>query len=387
MENKKDLDVDILGQVFTPKNIVQQMLALRHNKGSILEPSCGEGAFFNEIDGCIGIEFDNIVCPPNAMNMDFFDYPIESKFDTIIGNPPYVKYKSIGKETRSKLDMNLFDERTNLYLFFIEKCIRHLKDNGELIFIVPRDFVKASSSVRLNKFIYESGTITDWIDFGDQIIFPGFSPNCIIFRFEKNNFTRKTLKDGKETTFIEMNGQLIFSENHYPVNFSELFFVKVGAVSGADKYFINENGNEQFVCSETKQTGQTRRMYYNIINDELLKVKPELLNRRLKKFTEKNWYMWGRNHYISNLPRIYVNAKTRNKSPFFIHDCNNYDGSILAIFIKFPLEGKEQLQQICDQLNQVNWDELGFMCDNRYLFTQRSLEQSHLPEIFNDYKK
>lgn len=179
------MNVEFLGQVFTPRFVVDKILSLRKNNGTCMEPSCGDGAISSMIEGVVAIEYDSSVCPDYAMNMDFFDYDISNKFDSIIGNPPYVKFKDIGKDTKDKLDMNLFDKRSNLYLFFIEKCIKQLKDNGELIFIVPRDFLKSTSSIKLNEFIYKSGTITDVVDYGDKVIFKGFNPNCIIFRFEK----------------------------------------------------------------------------------------------------------------------------------------------------------------------------------------------------------
>ena len=47
-----------LGQYFTPLFIVDKMISLIQNQGSILEPSCGDGAFFNKIPNCIGIEID-----------------------------------------------------------------------------------------------------------------------------------------------------------------------------------------------------------------------------------------------------------------------------------------------------------------------------------------
>jgi adenine-specific DNA-methyltransferase len=100
----------------------------------------------------------------HIMNMDFFDFEISNTFDTIIGNPPYVRFQDINETTKNKLDMKLFDKRSNLYLFFIYKSIQHLNDHGELIFITPRDFLKATSSINLNKFIYDHGTITDIID-------------------------------------------------------------------------------------------------------------------------------------------------------------------------------------------------------------------------------
>ena len=36
-------------------------------------------------------------------------------------------------------------------------------------------------------------------------------------------------------------------------------------------------------------------------------------------------------------------------------------------------------------LNDVDWSELGFVCDGRFLFSQRSLEQALLPEEFAEF--
>ena len=383
------LNVEFLGQVFTPRFVVEKILSLRKNNGNCMEPSCGDGAISSMIEGVVAIEYDSSVCPDYAINMDFFDYDVLNKFDSIVGNPPYVKFKDIGKDTKDKLDMTLFDRRSNLYLFFIEKCIKQLKDNGELIFIVPRDFLKSTSSIKLNEFIYKSGTITDVVDYGDKVIFKGFNPNCIIFRFEKNNFSRNTIYEDIENNVIEnrifniSDGQLYFSKDNYSVNFNDIFFVKVGGVSGADSIFTNEEyGNMDFVCSETCKTGRLRRMIYNEMNDYILSRESELRSRNIKKMTDDNWWKWGRDFYRSDRKRIYVNSKTRNKNPFFISDCKNYDGSVLAIF---PNNEDVDIQELCDMLNAVNWKELGFVCGGRYLFSQKSLENSKLPEVFNKY--
>ena len=39
-------NVEQLGQVFTPAKVVAFMLDLCQNKGRVLEPSAGDGAFF-----------------------------------------------------------------------------------------------------------------------------------------------------------------------------------------------------------------------------------------------------------------------------------------------------------------------------------------------------
>jgi adenine-specific DNA-methyltransferase len=373
-------NVEQLGQVFTPQFIVAEMLQLRKNFGSVLEPSSGDGAFAKNIPNCVCIELDAKHCNNHSINMDFFDYPVKNKFDTIIGNPPYVRYQDILPETKKKLHSDLFDQRTNLYLFFIEKSINHLNEKGELIFITPRDFLKATSSIKLNEFIYKNGTITDIIDLGDKRIFNGFSPNCLIWRFEKGNFSRKT-NISKE--FVFCNGQLLFTDLYYPLRFKEVFFVKVGAVSGADKIFENEKyANMEFVCSSTCKTGQLKKMIFNERNAYLEEYKDELVKRQIKIFDEGNWWLWGRNHYISDRQRIYVNSKTRNREPFFVNDCKNYDGSVLAVF---PNKQNANISEMCEKLNSVNWFELGFVCDGRYIFSQKSLENSLLPDYFREY--
>ncbi len=389
-----NLNVVNLGQVFTPPHIVSDMLALIQSTKKLsnprfLEPSCGNGAFFQNLPkNKVGIEIDSgVVCDKAILQEDFFAYSTNEKFDCIIGNPPYVRYQDIAISTKALLKSysKLFDSRSNLYLFFIYKCILHLKEGGELIFITPRDFLKSTSSVRLNEFLFHQGSITHFIDLGDKKIFDNAQPNCAIWRFEKDNFTRKTqcLRE-----FSCINGQLLFTKKAYTIPFKDLFFVKVGAVSGADSIFANEKwGNMDFVCSQSAKSGKTRKMIYGIYGKDcayLQNFKEQLLRRRIKKFNELNWWEWGRDYYKSENPRIYVNTKTRNKKPFFLHPCNVYDGSVLAVFPKFKVNSI-RLGILCERLNNVDWEELGFVCDGRFLFSQRSLENAVLDSSFLEF--
>lgn len=388
---KKQLDVGKLGQVFTPDLVVQQMLSLCERKGRTLEPSCGDGAFSRRIPGCVAIEFDGRVAPAGAQVMDFFAYPDSEQFDTVIGNPPYVRFQDIGDATKRLLDGTLFDARSNLALFFIEKAVRHLKPGGELVFIVPREFIKLTAARRLNRRLFELGTITHWIETGDHRIFDGAVPNCAIFRFELGNFTRKTLYrewsgEWQTRRFVEMDGQLIFSSTELSVPLASLFMVKVGAVSGADAVFEHRRGNMEFVYSKTIDTGETRRMLYNVRHPSLKRHKAKLLARRVRHFDETNWWMWGRAfHDAPGQPRIYVNGRTRRPAPFFTHDCEAYDGAILALFPK--VEGMDIARAIELLNTAVPWAELGFVVDGRFLFTQRSLASLLLPEVFNELRR
>jgi adenine-specific DNA-methyltransferase len=381
-------DVANLGQVFTPPAIVELMLDLRRNPGRVLEPSAGDGAFSERLPGCVAIEFDARVARAGMRHGDFFAYPLEERFDTVIGNPPYVRFQDIPAETRLRLDMRHFDGRSNLFLFFIEKCVRHLDDGGELIFIVPREFIKLTAARKLNQWLFEHGTITHWIETGDTRIFAGAVPNCAIFRFERGNFSRRTLlrtlddPTWSERIFVHMDGQLAFTPEAMSVPLSELFDVKVGAVSGADRIFEHPEGNVEFVNSKTIDSRATRRMLYNQPHPDLAAHKSTLLARRIKQFDEDNWWTWGRNYPSSAAPRIYVNARTRRDAPFFLHPAAAFDGSILALFPKDPAM---DLAHAVALLNTaVPWEALGFRVDGRYLFAQRSLQTLMLPAAFGE---
>ena len=401
------MNIKNLGQVWTPPEIVEQMIELKCNFGTLLDPGSGNGAFHQHFPEAMAIEIDQKYGKSNVITMDFFDLPINAvKFNTIIGNPPYVRYQDILPDTKKKLDMTLFNASSNLYLFFIEKCIRHLKKHGELIFIVPRDFLKATSAQKLNEFIFEQGTITDFIDIGGDVkIFDDATPSCCIFRFEKDNFTRKTMftdqtnklfSGAVEKDFSIKNGHLLFTGlDQYPVKFSDLFFVKVGGVSGNNKIFKHKEYGIPFITSRTYKSGKPENYIfcddYHVTNSiprdifhYLLQFKKELLSRGIKKFARHNWWKWGRTFYRSELKRIYVNTllRTNNNKPFFVNECSNYDGSILAVF---PLNQNLNIIDLCNALNNVNWKELGFMDGKRYKFSQKSLENAMLPPEFMEF--
>ncbi|MEY2633752.1 MAG: hypothetical protein RIR00_2406 [Pseudomonadota bacterium] len=396
-------DVAQLGQVFTPDTVVQAMLALRRNSGRVLEPACGDGAFSRHLPGCVAVELDSAQAPAGAWIGDFFAYPASERFATIIGNPPYVRYQDILPATRARLKSRLFDARSNLYLFFIEKAVRQLAPGGELIFITPRDFLKATASIKLNPWLLQQGAFTDVIELGDAKVFPDAVPNCLIWRFEKDREARNlryaeigygnqwaaqlAAPAWEERDCVECGGHLLFLRGHYPLRLGDLAEVKVGAVSGADDiYRSDSDGNRDFVCSETVKTGATRRMIWcdpdQPAPDCLLPHKARLLARRVQHFDERNWWHWGRGYPQSTAPRVYVNTKTRQAQAFFLHPCTHFDGAVMGIF---PKRTDLDLAAFCAALNTLDWGELGFICDGRFLFTQRSLLHAPLPDSFRAF--
>ncbi|WP_420792689.1 Eco57I restriction-modification methylase domain-containing protein [Metamycoplasma hyosynoviae] len=74
------------------------------------------------------------------------------KADVIIGNTPYVSFKDIQNKPQS----NLLFHKPNLYMFFFEKAIHDLNENGELIFIVPNSILTNTSNKKINEEIYNN---------------------------------------------------------------------------------------------------------------------------------------------------------------------------------------------------------------------------------------
>ena len=359
-----------LGQFFSPKVLVDKCISLIKNKNSrLLEPSCGDGAFSSLInDNSVFIEIDkSVISNKNVLNIDFFDYPISEKFMTIIGNPPYVdnKFLYIRHETNIKV-------QANLYLYFIEKCFYHLENGGELIFIVPREFIKATSAKSVNELLYKNGTITHFYDYGDAKLFKEACPNICIFRYEKGNFSYLTETFLGKRYILINDGIISFSKSKDVIPLGDIFDVKVGAVSGKDELFLSDKGDE-FVCSKTATTGKTRKMIYDRYDKSLEPYKQALLKRGIKKFNDQNWWSWGRAvDFRESAPRIYVNCKTRNPKPFFISKCNKWDGSILALFPKKNID----LDIAVNKLNSIDWNDLGFVTGGRFVFAQKSLKEA-----------
>ena len=119
------------------------------------------------------IEFLDEIDTEQIIFGDFLEQDIRRKYNTIIGNPPYVKTNT-----------------GNLYIDFIEWCYELLSHNGELIFIVPSDFMKLTSSGKLITRMLEDGTFTDMILPHDEKLFGNASIDVMVFRYCKNK-TRK----------------------------------------------------------------------------------------------------------------------------------------------------------------------------------------------------
>ncbi len=248
MESKKNL-----GQYFTTHYKLKQTVFefILNNPSNILEPCIGQGDLITFItDKIPNIKFDmyeidkkiklfDKIQKDNVIYGDFMKQIITKTYKTIIGNPPYVKIK-----------------KGNLYIDFTEKCYNLLDDNGELIFIVPSDFLKLTTASKLLNIMMTNGTFTHIFHPHNEKMFDNASIDVIVFRYLKNSLINKTVLYNNKLLYItNSNGLITFGENinNSNIMIQDYFDIYVGLVTGKEEVYKNEElGNIELLNGKDK---------------------------------------------------------------------------------------------------------------------------------------
>jgi adenine-specific DNA-methyltransferase len=305
-------------------------------------------------------------------------------FNTIVGNPPYFKLKE-NPNTKSIL------KTTNVYVAFIEKAYNLLSDTGELIFIIPSDFFKLTSASKLKDEMLKNGSFTHIFHPHKENLFQKATQDVIVFRYQKGLHQNTVIYNDVHKGLILSQGNVYFREKNdtegNEVRVDELFTVKVGMVSGAEKIFENiELGNIQILTS----SGTKQQILVDVLPDENDKVfaylaqhKECLINRKIKKFSDSNWFQWGclRNKKFMEEHKgdacIYAMVLTRKKDVFRLGKVGYYDGSLLCMHPKQSIN-TEQLESLVQYLNTEKHLQ-HFLYSGRYKVGQKTLADSYIP--------
>lgn len=246
MKNNKQKKGD-LGQHWTPVDTAKFMVSLIQNEGSILEPSAGSGRFLDILPShTVACEIDSKVINPKYKYVvgNFFDYPTKNVFDTIIGNPPYVAGKLLLPGFLGSWEDGVSPITANLYIHFIDKCLDHLTENGELIFIVPYTLLGGTSyGSKLRKKMLDMGNITHY--YTPNAKWESANVGTCIFRFQKgltkNNGIVITENGNKVMT--ESKGFIWMTEYESSGTFADHFDIMVGSVPPAN---LMNRGNTRY---------------------------------------------------------------------------------------------------------------------------------------------
>jgi methylase of polypeptide subunit release factors len=148
-------------EFYTPTEVIKKMWALAYkygyDNGSILEPSCGTGEFFQfakpdiDIKGYDVSPYSSKICQilyPQAeiLNSGFEEQfisknwtvkdKVSPKFDMVIGNPPYGDFGTVASRYMTGMGEIKHVKARNYTEYFIRRGIDLLNPGGLLVFIV-----------------------------------------------------------------------------------------------------------------------------------------------------------------------------------------------------------------------------------------------------------
>ena len=130
---------------------------------------------------------------------------VESGFDVVIGNPPYVL---IQDGMRDEQRLQKFKEayevasyKIDLYHLFIERGIRLLKEGGTLAYITPSNFATNNYCAALRAFLFRNTQLRQFLTFDDNVFHA--SVNNWVFLLSRGrpgagkvNFVKGAITDG-----------------------------------------------------------------------------------------------------------------------------------------------------------------------------------------------
>ncbi len=215
------------GGYYTPKPIATFLAnwAIQGPDTSVLEPSCGDGMLLeaaarrliecgvaaSSIHSLVqGIEFDPQEAQKAAERLraidashfaqvqtgDFFTYcqrwlAQERCFDTIIGNPPFIRYQHFPENHRSiafylMQRAGLHPNRlTNAWVPFLIASTLLLSKSGRLAMVIPAELLQVNYAAELRYFLSQHYSYITLITF-KKLVFDGIQQEIVLLLAERN---------------------------------------------------------------------------------------------------------------------------------------------------------------------------------------------------------
>lgn len=162
-----------------------------------------------------------------------------SKFDYVIGNPPYMKISKDAPEAMAVPEVCY--GTPNMYFIFAAMGLFNLKDNGELVYIIPRSWTSGSYFKRFRQYFLTQGKL--------EHIHLFVSRNKV---FEKENILQETMIIKVRKT-DKSPGEVNVTSSKSNKDFDKITSFTVPyslVVSGQDYYVYLVTGDEEVAVLE-----------------------------------------------------------------------------------------------------------------------------------------
>jgi hypothetical protein len=106
---------------------------------------------------------------------------IDSGFDVVIGNPPYVRQESIKHlKDAFRQHYECFTGTADLYVYFYEAGIKLLRNGGTFSFITSNKWFRSGYGEKLRGWLAKNTRVLQLIDFGDAPVFTAIAYPTIV---------------------------------------------------------------------------------------------------------------------------------------------------------------------------------------------------------------
>ena len=183
---------------------------------NLLEPSCGDGVFFDALikqnliqnfSNLCGIEIEKNEAKKLGEKLsdfknvqiqcaDFFDFyknnSDSKRYDLILGNPPYIRYQYLTEEQRAEMSEILTSHKMksnkliNTWVAFLVACVHFLSENGKIAFVIPAEILQVAYAEDLRFYLSENLSNITLLAFKD-LVFPDIEQEIVVFIGEKNS--------------------------------------------------------------------------------------------------------------------------------------------------------------------------------------------------------
>lgn len=345
-------------------------LASLGDLSEVLEPSCGKGDIVKVISkiskNITCIEIDDTLWK-DAIHDDYLTHKFDRQFTSIVGNPPF-----------------------SLATQFIERSFELLQNNAQLIFIIPSDTFRLTRNCKILSKMTSHGKFTHIVMFQNTHLFKGANISVQIFRYVKSTSPKRFKYAFVEASSSSFDPKL-FVDKEYVVNngilsigssenstVSNYFSVYVGYVCGCEKELATENEHHSILI--LKKEGESKR-YYDFqsedeVPDEIAKYKSKLISRKIGKFDESNWFIYGlkRNSKIiednRGRPCLYMYMQTRNDAICFEDTVKEFGGNLLMLL---PLNDSVDLNKFKEYFNSSSFKSQFITDGNRFRIGHKQL--------------
>ena len=171
----------------------------------------------------------------------------ETRFDYVIGNPPYLKISKDAPEAKHM--PSICHGAPNLYFLFWAMAILNLKEDGELVYIVPRSWTSGAYFNKFRKYLFCNAVLKDihlFISRDKVFNEESVLQETIIVRIKKSRSKPKNIRISSCSTD----------------NFTDfsLFQVPYSTVVGSNGYvFLPTNNDEVEILSRVNSFTNTLR--------------------------------------------------------------------------------------------------------------------------------